>query len=86
MVLCCCVLSSVVSFVQGSLLVITMECDRRIEKLREIKKAAAGLGCALEEPFMALSFLALPVIPELKLTDRGLFDVNQFAHVSLFVE
>jgi adenine deaminase len=34
---------------------------------------------------MALSFLALPVIPELKLTDKGLFDVNAFAFTDLFV-
>jgi adenine deaminase len=55
-----------------------------VQKLREIKKAAAGLGCVLEEPFMALSFLALPVIPELKLTDMGLVDVNKFEIVPLF--
>ena len=36
------------------------------------------LGCALQAPFMALSFLALPVIPALKMTDRGLFDVEKF--------
>ncbi|MBC2714023.1 MAG: adenine deaminase [Desulfobacteraceae bacterium] len=47
--------------------------------------AARSMGAAVPDPFMILSFLALPVIPELKLTDRGLFDVNQFAHVSLFV-
>jgi len=39
----------------------------------------------IEEPFSVLSFLALPVIPELKLTDRGLVDVNRFAFVDLFV-
>jgi adenine deaminase len=44
------------------------------------------MGCALKEPFMTLSFLALPVIPELKLTDLGLVDVNKFEVVSLFVE
>lgn len=38
----------------------------------------ATLGCSLQAPFMALSFMALPVIPKLKLTDLGLFDVNQF--------
>jgi len=38
------------------------------------------------DPFMILSFLALPVIPALKLTDRGLVDVDRFAHVPLFVE
>ncbi|MFN0013467.1 MAG: adenine deaminase C-terminal domain-containing protein, partial [Saprospiraceae bacterium] len=36
------------------------------------------LHCALKAPFMALSFLALPVIPALKMTDRGLFDVETF--------
>ncbi|MBI4634075.1 MAG: adenine deaminase [Deltaproteobacteria bacterium] len=48
-----------------------------------VRQAAKSLGCTLEEPFMALSFLALPVIPELKITDRGLVDVSQFRHVSL---
>lgn len=41
------------------------------------------MGCALESPFMALSFLALPVIPALKLTDRGLVDVGKFDFVPL---
>ena len=36
------------------------------------------------EPFMALSFMAVSVIPVLKLTDRGLVDVNQFKFVELF--
>lgn len=43
-------------------------------------------GCKLKAPFMTLSFLALPVIPQLKMTDLGLFDVNEFQHVSLIVE
>jgi len=55
-----------------------------VPQLKMVKKAAAGLGCPLEEPFMALSFLALPVIPELKLTDKGLVDVNRFEFVPLF--
>ncbi|MHB8770574.1 MAG: adenine deaminase [Syntrophales bacterium] len=50
----------------------------------ELRRAARQLGSIPEEPFMVLSFLALPVIPELKLTDRGLVDVNRFAHVPLF--
>ena len=44
------------------------------------------LGGALQDPFMALSFLALPVIPALKLTDLGLVDVNRFQVVSLWGE
>jgi adenine deaminase len=51
---------------------------------QEARDAAARLGCTLEDPFMALSFLALPVIPELKLTDRGLVDVGSFSLVGLF--
>lgn len=41
------------------------------------------LSCRLQAPFMVLSFLALPVIPDLKITDLGLFDVNQFAFTSV---
>lgn len=50
-----------------------------------VRLAARELGCRAAEPFMTLSFLALPVIPELKLTDRGLFDVRRFRHVPLFI-
>jgi adenine deaminase len=55
-------------------------------QVRELNLAAAKLGCVISDPFMALSFVALPVIPELKLTDRGLVDVNKFAFVPLFIE
>lgn len=44
------------------------------------------LACVLENPFMTLSFLALPVIPKLKLTDKGLIDVDKFDFVPLFVD
>ena len=44
-----------------------------------------NLGCHLTSPYMTLSFLALLVIPELKLSDRGLFDVRAFEFVDLFV-
>ena len=47
-------------------------------------EAAAGLGCALPDPFITMSFLALPVVPALKLTDKGLVDVEQFRIVELF--
>jgi adenine deaminase len=36
------------------------------------------MGCQLAEPFIQLAFLPLPVIPHLKLTDKGLVDVNRF--------
>ncbi len=55
-----------------------------VEKIEEVVGAAKNLGSSLEDPFMTLSFLCLPVIPELKLTDRGLVDVNRFDFVSLF--
>ncbi|MDM7925527.1 MAG: adenine deaminase [bacterium] len=54
------------------------------ERLESLKKAAREMGCGLIDPFMQLSFLALPVIPELKLTDRGLVDVGRFDFVPLF--
>jgi adenine deaminase len=60
--------------------------DALIEQLAATNGAAARLGCALDQPFMTLSFLALPVIPELKLTDRGLVDVERFEIVPLFPE
>jgi len=56
------------------------------EKLDGANRAASSLGCTVPEPFMSLSFLALPVIPELKLTDLGLVDVEKFSLVSLFVD
>ncbi len=56
---------------------------RRYERLSE---SVRSLGCRLDAPFMTLSFMALLVIPELKLSDRGLFDGLAFGHVPLFVE
>ena len=53
--------------------------------LLHVESAARGLGTTLASPFSTLSFLALPVIPELRLTDRGLVDVHQFRFVDLFV-
>jgi adenine deaminase len=45
--------------------------------LEKLEQAARDLGCTLPSPFAVLSFLALPVIPELRLTDLGLVDVNE---------
>ncbi|HEY9074215.1 MAG TPA: adenine deaminase [Desulfobaccales bacterium] len=52
----------------------------------KLKSAYRSLGGVLPDPFMALSFLALPVIPELKLTDLGLVDVGRFQVVPLWGE
>ncbi len=59
------------------------EVHKRLENLHQ---ATQTLGCKVRDPFMALSFLSLPVIPELKITDKGLVDVNQFKIVPLFGE
>ena len=47
--------------------------------------AARELGSPMSDPFMAMSFMALEVIPTLKLTDLGVVDVEQFKIVDLFV-
>jgi adenine deaminase len=48
------------------------------DRLEGLRAAAAGLGVQLQEPFLQLAFLALPVIPALKITDRGMVDVTRF--------
>ena len=64
--------------------------DRSLEEVRDqveaLSQAAHSLGCLLPNPAMAMSFLALEVIPELKLTDQGLVDVLKFDLVPLFGE
>ena len=49
-----------------------------------LREAARSLGSTLEDPFATLSFLALPVIPHLRLTDEGLVDVDRFERVPLY--
>jgi adenine deaminase len=51
------------------------------QDLEKLRSAAKDLGCVLPEPFLQVAFLALPVIPHLKMTDRGLFDVDKFDFV-----
>jgi adenine deaminase len=51
-----------------------------------LSEEVRSMGGRLSAPFMTLSFMALLVIPELKIGDRGLFDVNQFKQIPLFVE
>jgi adenine deaminase len=53
-------------------------------KYEQINKSAQALGGPLEAPFMTLSFMALLVIPELKLSDKGLFDGLKFSFTELF--
>ena len=64
--------------------------DQPIETVRrqmdDLLRAAHDFGSTLHDPFMAMSFLALAVIPELKITDQGLVDVVKFETIPLFVE
>ena len=56
------------------------------DRIRSMERRLAAMGVSKEAPFMTLSFLALSVIPELKITDRGLVDVNRFELVPLGIE
>ena len=55
--------------------------DEVCRQQRVVDEAAAALGCGLHSPFGTLSFLGLTVIPTLRITDEGLFDVEAFALV-----
>ncbi|WP_231487558.1 adenine deaminase C-terminal domain-containing protein [Archaeoglobus fulgidus] len=57
--------------------------ERVLERLSEIEEEVRKLGCRLKSPVITLSFIALPVIPKLKLTDLGLVDVEAFRVVDL---
>jgi adenine deaminase len=54
------------------------------DRLQQLHAAARSLGCTLPSPWASLSFLPLPVIPELRITPRGLFDVcrQQFVEMA----
>ena len=54
-------------------------------KLQELNNAAKEIGCKIDDPFMSMAFLSLSVIPEIKITDKGLIDVNKFEVTNLFV-
>lgn len=58
------------------------------EALLKMKDKIVGMGLnpKVDDPFISLAFLALPVIPALKLTDRGFFDVNQFKIIAIEAE
>lgn len=55
------------------------------ENILELENAAKKIGCKISDPFMSMAFLSLSVIPELKITDKGLIDVNKFEITDLFV-
>ena len=70
------VLGSLATPIAGLLSVEPLE--KVVNGLEKLEGIARDLGCTLPAPFAALSFMALPVIPELRLTDLGLVDVNAF--------
>ena len=57
-----------------------------VERLHEFEELFRREGFANPSPLMTLSFMALPVIPSLKITDRGLIDVDRFVPVELFTD
>ncbi|MBD3191276.1 MAG: adenine deaminase [Candidatus Heimdallarchaeota archaeon] len=63
----------------------TRKASTVAKALKKLHKVTKKLGCVLPSPFMTLSFLALLVIPKLKLSDQGLFDGEKFAFVDLIV-
>jgi adenine deaminase len=64
----------------------TRSCTEVAAGYTRLSEKVKALGCPLTAPFMTLSFMALLVIPDLKIGDRGLFDVRTFSPVSLFPE
>ncbi|MBN2058416.1 MAG: adenine deaminase [Candidatus Saganbacteria bacterium] len=58
--------------------------NKVLAKLRKVEQSLKELGIKVEEPFGLLSFLALPVVPELRLTDMGLVDTNKLCFTELF--
>ena len=63
----------------------TLPYEEVAGRLSGLEDLARTMG-AIDHPFMYLSFLSLTVIPELRITDRGLFDGNAFSDVPLFIE
>lgn len=55
-----------------------------MEKLQTLEKTASDIGCKINDPFMSMAFLSLSVIPEIKITDKGLIDVGKFEVTNLF--
>ena len=58
--------------------------DTVIKKSMQLNAAAKSIGCEIDDPFMAMGFLSLPVIPELKITDKGVFDTTNFEFIDIF--
>ena len=63
-----------------------MPCSEVAQQYEYLSDMVKRLGCSMSAPFMTMSFMALLVIPEIKLSDKGLFDVRSFSHMALFTE
>jgi|WetSurMetagenome_2_1015567.scaffolds.fasta_scaffold00422_14 adenine deaminase len=63
----------------------TRTCEEVADDYENLNELVKSLGCQMKAPFMTLSFMALLVIPDLKIGDKGLFDVMKFEQTSLFV-
>jgi adenine deaminase len=63
----------------------TRSCEEIASDYDKLNLLVKSLGCSMQAPFMTLSFMALLVIPDLKIGDQGLFDVKKFQNVPLFV-
>ena len=63
-----------------------LSAEETIGRLDAFERFFAAEGLSNSQPLMTLSFMALPVIPHLKITDRGLVDVDRFERVPLFVD
>ena len=64
----------------------TRMCEEVKDDYQSLNTLVKSLGCKMKAPFMTLSFMALLVIPDLKIGDKGLFDVNKFQPATLFMD
>lgn len=63
----------------------TLPYHEVVKRLKDLHTVTERMG-SIDDPFMYLSFLALTVIPSLRITDRGLFDVREFENIPLFIQ
>jgi adenine deaminase len=67
-------------------LMTTEEAPKIFKKMESLEETLSKLGCKVKSPFVALSFLSLPVIPKLRITDYGLIDAERSRIVELFID
>ena len=58
--------------------------EKLLKQCENLKKGAKEIGCKLDDPFMTMAFLSLSVIPDLKITDKGIFDVKKSKFIDIF--